>query len=155
MKLFACFCGILLLLPATAALSDNTDSVGILHIDITNATETTASLVGDPEKSQEQGFIYKRGLPNIPKGQSTTWILSEHPFSGPKGRIVYQWRGRGNRLETCTINYQQTYSGPLKGGDNTTSVSGKCSVYNDSTKPSGTWNLPGQSQVTLGKQQPT
>ena len=154
MKLLTYSCGLLLLLTTTTALSEHNKQdnpvCGILQIDVTNNTNARASLSGDPETQRLHGYIYRRGLVRIPRTHSTVWSLSEHPFSGPRGTIVYQWTGEQGNREKCIIDYHQSYCGYLRAGDNTTTVRGNCSVYNDLTKPSLYWHLKGESQVTLG-----
>ena len=153
MKLLTYGCGLLLLLTTTTALSEHNkqdNPCRILQINITNDTDARASLAEDPETQRVHGYIFRRGLVNIPRTHSTVWTFYEHSSFGPRGIIVYEWAGKQGDRERCTIDYHQSYCGSFRAGDNTTKVSGNCSIYNYLTKPSLYRHLKGESQVTLG-----
>lgn len=153
MKLTLLINSILLLTLSSAAIADQTkddDRCKLLNLDVANATNQIAFLVGDPESERLHGYIFRRGHINIPASHSTTWVFHDNPFAGPEGTVIYRWLDKNNQPQHCKIHYRQSYCGLTRAGSNTTEIEGNCSNYNDKTKPSKYWNLSGESQITLG-----
>jgi len=126
-----------------------------LELDITNATKQNASLAGvDPENRRVHGYIIRRGILDIPPGQTSTWVFYQFfgggvTGKGIEGKVEYQWKGEDGANHSCLIHYHQT-GRFFSAGVNETTVTGDCKTYNDPTKPSSLWDLTGESQITLG-----